>query len=662
MVPTRLLLEGPDLEELLAKIKEEHGSSARIVSAERVRTGGLAGFFAKQRFEIAVDVLDPEEAGPGGSVDEPAAFLPPTADGLATLLARAELQERSLDQADRPPDRRNAARFAQVLAERAGDAARRTIEPAETGSPGVGAAPPRRGLPSGADGSTGRAAGIGATGSEGAARANGRPLLGEPSVAVKLAERARRRAAELAAEAAENEQRVASRRNGRIRVVAGPGSDPAAATPGVAPPEETPAAPEPAGREPAPEPAEDTAAPRSPAARSRHGGTGTDAGFAEADDGAVTAPVRLSPGTRPGPRPRTARGGPPATGRAAVPARPRIEPVQKVPPGDPPTAVQPVLRRPPKPSTRNGYDHPAVQLVRNGVPVHIAARAVGPDPWTAVARAVAGLPYPPALPSRPGEVLVIVGETESALLVAGQIAALSAGIDPAATLVAGSIAGTGLRRSHRISGPDEAIRRSVELRSSAAPRIVVVEATAGSPIGRPAALTPSADVSPHATIAALAPTQIWACVDATRKNADTARFLDALERIDALAVHGADETVEPGSVLHFGLPVVMLDGRPATARRWTTLLCERLTGGAMPGDGAIAPVLPLELPAGHRGAHAAAIEEPVRSRRTTHRAPDVPGYRPGEYVTTVNGYGPNGYTADGHPSRTWRPQHEPGFR
>ena len=316
---------------------------------------------------------------------------------------------------------------------------------------------------------------------------------------------------------------------------------------------------------------------------------------------------------------------------------------------------------PPKPSARTGYDHPAVQLVRNGVPVHIAARAVGPDPWTAVARAVAGLPYPPTLPSRPGEVLVIVGETESALTVAGQIAALTAAIDPSATLVAGSIAGTGLRRSHRISGPDEAIRRSVELHSSAGPRIVVVEATAGSPIGRPAAVTSSADVSPHATIAALAPTQVWACVDASRKNADTARFLDALERVDALAVHGADETAEPGSVLHFGLPVVMLDGRPATARRWTTLLCERLTGGTLPGDGPVASVMPLELPAGRRGAHAAAAEEPVRSRRTTHRAPDVDvPHHSGEYATAVTGYGPDGHHTIGRTSRTWWPGHEQG--
>ena len=57
-MPTRLLLEGANLETLLAKVRDEHGSAATIVSAERVRSGGVAGFFAKQKFELTVELMD----------------------------------------------------------------------------------------------------------------------------------------------------------------------------------------------------------------------------------------------------------------------------------------------------------------------------------------------------------------------------------------------------------------------------------------------------------------------------------------------------------------------------------------------------------------------------------------------------------------------------
>ena len=56
MPPTRLQLEGPSLEELLGRVQREHGAAARIVQAEKVRTGGLGGFFAREVYQIEVDV------------------------------------------------------------------------------------------------------------------------------------------------------------------------------------------------------------------------------------------------------------------------------------------------------------------------------------------------------------------------------------------------------------------------------------------------------------------------------------------------------------------------------------------------------------------------------------------------------------------------------
>ena len=43
---TSLLLEGDDLEALLARARAEGGPHARIVRAEKLRHGGVLGFFA----------------------------------------------------------------------------------------------------------------------------------------------------------------------------------------------------------------------------------------------------------------------------------------------------------------------------------------------------------------------------------------------------------------------------------------------------------------------------------------------------------------------------------------------------------------------------------------------------------------------------------------
>lgn len=74
MSPLRLLLEGPDLETLLEQIRTEYGAEARIVQAEKVRRGGVGGFFARERFNIQVEVpharATPKRPSPrgGGSV------------------------------------------------------------------------------------------------------------------------------------------------------------------------------------------------------------------------------------------------------------------------------------------------------------------------------------------------------------------------------------------------------------------------------------------------------------------------------------------------------------------------------------------------------------------------------------------------------------------
>ncbi|MFC6563001.1 hypothetical protein [Actinoplanes utahensis] len=56
-----MLLEGPAIEPLLAQVRDEYGPGVRIVSADKVRSGGIGGFFAKQHYELSVEVPDSTE-------------------------------------------------------------------------------------------------------------------------------------------------------------------------------------------------------------------------------------------------------------------------------------------------------------------------------------------------------------------------------------------------------------------------------------------------------------------------------------------------------------------------------------------------------------------------------------------------------------------------
>ena len=90
-MPTQLQLEGPDLETLLSRVKAEHGPGARIVRAEKVRTGGVAGFFARERFELCVE-LDVPAAGTARPPAQPAPLLdmPDAQGGPFSLLDLAD--------------------------------------------------------------------------------------------------------------------------------------------------------------------------------------------------------------------------------------------------------------------------------------------------------------------------------------------------------------------------------------------------------------------------------------------------------------------------------------------------------------------------------------------------------------------------------------------
>ena len=61
-------LEGPDLDALLAQVSAELGPQAVIVEANKLRTGGVGGFFAKEGFEVVVTVPS-GESRPAAGID-----------------------------------------------------------------------------------------------------------------------------------------------------------------------------------------------------------------------------------------------------------------------------------------------------------------------------------------------------------------------------------------------------------------------------------------------------------------------------------------------------------------------------------------------------------------------------------------------------------------
>ncbi|MBG0833331.1 hypothetical protein HS041_37145 [Planomonospora sp. ID67723] len=443
-MPKRLLLEGTDIEELLTRVRDEHGPNISIVSADRVRTGGFAGFFARQRYELTVEVNDEPDlpaARPQVPAEQAQAGQAP-ADPMAMLLAQAEEQERRL-----------------------GTAA--NLVPAGVPQQLTAAARPA---------------------SQGFAAA------------------AQSFTAPVQAASFNPAQAVPAQVSAQIKTAAAP-----------VPP----------------------AAPQNFVVE-----TGTEnqafAGMLAAlqRDGAAAA----------------------ATGSGAMVAR----------------AYQPPAVAEEQPSTEvaRAYRPPVVQaerpfagaLMELGMPEHMARKAVGPDMYGAVKQALADLPEAPDAPSRPGDVLVIAGETHAALRMAKQVArTLNVGAGQI-LLAAPSTAGTDVHSSRRLSGPRAAIQKARKIHRDDVPYVVVVATTPEDRNGEWVS----------AVADGLGATAVWAVVDATRKTADTARHLGSLGKVDAIVVNAPDATGDPASVLELNLPVSYLADRPSTSQAWAALLCERL--------------------------------------------------------------------------------------
>jgi hypothetical protein len=221
------------------------------------------------------------------------------------------------------------------------------------------------------------------------------------------------------------------------------------------------------------------------------------------------------------------------------------QPSASAPPAAPPEerAVRLTLRR---------------QLSVIGVPIDWMP-ADAPHRYAAVERLVARLPEEPALPDGPGDIVVLAGPA-AATLPAAQALAARMRIRQEQILAIGT---GGDERP--VEDAWQAATVAADLRLSADGPSIVAVATDGDRESWAAEV-----------IAALRPEAFWAHVDATRKASDTCRLLNELGSPTALFVTGAERTASPASVWGAGVPIALLDGRPASRSAWAVLLLDKL--------------------------------------------------------------------------------------
>jgi hypothetical protein len=81
------MMSGESLEALRAEVRAVHGPGARIVAAQKVTVGGVAGVFARKHYEVTVEVPDPRTDVPTARIT----ITPPASRaGIAALLADAD--------------------------------------------------------------------------------------------------------------------------------------------------------------------------------------------------------------------------------------------------------------------------------------------------------------------------------------------------------------------------------------------------------------------------------------------------------------------------------------------------------------------------------------------------------------------------------------------
>jgi hypothetical protein len=521
-LPTKSLqLDGPDLEELLARALTQAGPGGRVASADRVRRGGIAGFFAREHFEVVIE-FDDVVTGQGVAAETAASGAPDslTAGGLGAA-AGAPVGARS---------------WTELI-----DGSEDVLEISGMSVGGDGARDDET------DSAAAAAAAV--TKSTGAAPTSPTPTSSTPPALGSEARMPSTQRASFAAMLSAIARDTVTVDGMAATTVNTTNSPDALETSDALETPETSASQ-------APQASDETQTPGMAVAATppwpvTAGGTLTGAwidAIAAADPQPGTAPVLA------------------ADLFDDAPARTDdfddVDEVDEVgEESDAGSLVQPGLA---------ALGLPTGLLPESTVLSCLEALSTSEDAQTyvevALTSALQQLPDAPLPPQRPGTLLVIAGDLDRALECAGTLADRE-GIDLDTVVVASQARHRrGVAARQLVASPDEAADLAERSRRLPHPLIVALHA----PV--------SAEPDRWATrvLAALAPTAVWGVASATHKSEDLAAWADGLGGFDALALEDLSATTSPADALAAGIPVASLDGRHATPALWAALIAARL--------------------------------------------------------------------------------------
>ena len=540
-MPTHRLLEGTDIAKLLQQVRDEHGEDAKIVRAERVRTGGLGGFFSKEHFELAIEI-DPEGQDLGEAASKPRANSDAMADLPAPKAKKvAPVREVPSEPADTTPDLFGAVMNSEF---------RRSVK----------ADKPRKSEPLIPDDATELVSPVdvlvsGAPDFEDTfTPSSATPARSDqPAVDQKPSTPGRRTVRDF------TPAKVAS-----TRVVdgddAGEQEQPAAMiTPDVAQQILAAAAAAVAAAEATTRSIEDSdvvAAKADPAAVPKRRKLAQVAVAEQSRIEAIATATAVIEDEEPDEEHVEELVEEPARGRHSK--------------GNPVASTQ----RSSAGSDREALHRPFLGLATSSSLDSVTALTTGAlDAAASITSSHtpfsswlssdddAGIDQLPWPPRRPGEVLVLVGDAIAALHSARDIARHTRLGSGSVFVVAPDLLPE-LSEERRIANPTHARQRRAELSQSASASIIVIDAPltmAGDPL---------AAQWVNDMVQALSATAVWAVVDATRRPKDVRRWIDAIGGADAIVAHDVAATSEPGELLQLGAPVAYLDGVHATAAAW----------------------------------------------------------------------------------------------
>ncbi len=191
----------------------------------------------------------------------------------------------------------------------------------------------------------------------------------------------------------------------------------------------------------------------------------------------------------------------------------------------------------------------------------------GPAGARSLEEAFAAVPAPRPLPRTPGSLVAVVGEGRAATQVARSVAA-ELGVRPSEIAVAALEGTTRSRRpGYRVRTPDEAADLSAGWRRDGV-GVVVVHASSAEADRRWA----------REMLRAMRPSCVWGLARASTKPEDVERWANDIGGVDALVVDEVAGTVTPAAILSAGIPVVRLDGEPATPERWADVVAALAAG------------------------------------------------------------------------------------